>query len=60
MDDLSIIRLIKKEPSDGLRAVLLQYGGFLKAVTVSILGIKNREDIEECISDTLCETLAVD
>ncbi len=55
MEDNKIVQLLKSAPDDGLRVILSEYGGLMKAVITRILGSDNKNDIEECISDTLLQ-----
>ena len=55
VEDYDIIQLLKSAPNDGLHTILSEYGGIIKAVITRILGSENRNEIEECISDTLLQ-----
>lgn len=55
MNDDILIKLLKKHPSDGLNKVIEIYAPLVKTVVTRILGMDNRQDIEECISDTFVE-----
>lgn len=51
MEDKKIIRLLKTNPQEGLRAAIETYRGGVHAITSRILQKRN-EDVEECVADT--------
>lgn len=51
LDDKEQLKLIETSPSDGIKQVILQYGGLMKAITIRV-GVENTQDQEECIADT--------
>lgn len=57
MEDAQIIQLLKMgdKYDQGMNALVAKYGGLIKYMLQNILGNKNEWDIEECLSDVLCE-----
>ena len=51
MDDVRIIKLLKKDSEDGLVMLMRQYQGLVAAVIRRIL-VNRKQDAEECIEDT--------
>jgi RNA polymerase sigma-70 factor (ECF subfamily) len=53
MSDKQLLKLLNKNPAEGLREVINQYGRLLSVVVSRIL--KNPQDTEECIADTIVD-----
>lgn len=51
MDDREIIRLLKKNPSEGLYEAIQKYNRLVRSIVQRILP-NNPEDVEECVEDT--------
>lgn len=52
MDDRKLLKLIKRNPEDGMAIVLDLYGDSVKTICSSILAGRNLEDVEEAIAET--------
>jgi len=50
LDDKQLIKLIRSDPSEGLKEAISAYGGLIKAVVMRIL--KDPQEVEECVADT--------
>lgn len=55
MTDQEMITLLEKQPSEGLRVIMKAYGALVRYIVTRILGEKQKQDIEECMSDVFCE-----
>lgn len=54
MDDKELLALLLNNPTKGVLALIKQYGGYAKAIIMRV-GVSNKEDIEECISDVFAK-----
>jgi RNA polymerase sigma-70 factor (ECF subfamily) len=50
LNDKQLVKLLHKEPSEGLSEIINLYSGLLTAVVMRIL--KNPQESEECVADT--------
>lgn len=56
MDDRELKLLLEKDPEDGIRELIRQYGGLAYSVVTGRAGsMAGAEDIEECVSDVFFE-----
>lgn len=57
MQDVSFIKLLRKNPDAGMKRLLEQYGGLVYSVTRGKLLMPpfTSEDIEDCVADTFIE-----
>lgn len=51
MRDEDIVRLLQRQPEQGMAAAMESYGQKVKWMVSRILGADRKEDIEECVSD---------
>lgn len=51
MDDKKLLKLLKRNPNDGIDKAIEIYAPLVKTIVIRILGSENKQDIEECISD---------
>lgn len=56
MKDEDLLQMLQENPKEGIRFMIKQYGGLIRAVTWRRLAGKfPKEDLEECISDIFFE-----
>lgn len=55
MNDGSLIKLLKNNPTKGLSSAMNQYGALVKTIIVRIIGYENPQDVEEIVSDVFVE-----
>lgn len=51
LNDQQLILLLKNYPSEGLKYAIRIYGGAVKTICNNIIGFKNSDDVDECVSD---------
>ena len=52
MNDNELILLLKQEPAAGIGRALALYGPAVKWIASKILGMDQRQDVEECVAET--------
>lgn len=55
MEDVKLVKLLKKNPTKGLSQAIDIYGALVKTIVMRIIGYENQQDIEECVSDVFVE-----